>query len=37
MEEEKKAKTEELKNEASSTVSEVKDTIKQVDIKKDSI
>ena len=37
MEEEKKAKTEELKKEASSTVSEVKDTIKQVDIKKDSI
>ena len=35
--EEKKVDTEELKNEASNTVNQVKDTIKNVDIKKDSI
>lgn len=35
--EEKKVNTEELKNEASNTVNQVKDTIKNVDIKKDSI
>lgn len=35
--EEKKVNTEELKSEASNTVNQVKDTIKNVDIKKDSI
>lgn len=35
--EEKKVNTEELKSEASNTVNQVKDTIKKVDIKKDSI
>lgn len=35
--EENKVNTEELKNEASNTVNQVKDTIKNVDIKKDSI
>ena len=35
--EEKKVNTEELKSEASTTVNQVKDTIKNVDIKKDSI
>lgn len=35
--EDKKVNTEELKNEASNTVNQVKDTIKNVDIKKDSI
>lgn len=35
--EEKKVDTEELKSEASNTVNQVKDTIKNVDIKKDSI
>ena len=35
--EEKKVNTEELKSEASNTVNQVKDTIKTVDIKKDSI
>lgn len=35
--EEKKVNTEELKNEASNTVNQVKDTIKNVNIKKDSI
>ena len=35
--EEKKVNTEELKNQASNTVNQVKDTIKNVDIKKDSI
>ena len=35
--EEKKVNTEELKNEASNTVNQVKDTIKKVDIKKDSM
>ena len=34
---EKKGTTEELKTEASSTVNQVKETIKKVDIKKDSI
>ena len=35
--EEKKVNAEELKSEASTTVNQVKDTIKNVDIKKDSI
>lgn len=35
--EEKKVNTEELKSEASNTVNQVKDTIKNVDIKKDSV
>ena len=35
--EENKINTEELKSEASNTVNQVKDTIKKVDIKKDSV